>query len=69
MKKGEAIVTSWKDILEELPIEPEGYSTAQQISEKVHIAPQNIVRHLDKAGVKFIWGRSRTGQKTRYYKD
>jgi len=69
MKKGETIITGWQDVLEELPVEPEGYSTAQQISDKIHITPGNVAKLLDKANVKCVWGRTASGRRVKYYKD
>jgi hypothetical protein len=69
MKQGKPVVVGWKDALEVLPIEPEGYSTAQQIAEKIHLNSNNVHKQLEKLGVPFVWGRMKSGQKTKFYKD
>lgn len=69
MKQGKPVVVGWKDALEVLPIEPDGYSPVQHIAEKIHIDPNNVRKQLERAGVPFVWGRMKSGQKTKFYKD
>lgn len=73
MKKGKPVVVGWSNLMESLPVEPEGYSTAAQISKKCNISITHVRVKLnalvDAGKLKAIKGKTGSGQTSLFFKD
>ena len=67
--KKETTEIGWQDLLDPVPIEPDGYSTLPQIAKRLNIAPNTVKIKLEKLGVKKIRAKLSTGQHAWFYKD
>ena len=69
INRGEAIEIGWKAVIDQLPVEPEGYSSATEIAKKIGCRVDTVRRKLKKSGVATIKGLDQNGNRVTYYKD
>lgn len=73
IKKGKVLDIGWGDFIEKIPIEPVGYSTANEISEKMGLSCATVRSRLkqkvEEGKLKTIIGRTMNGKITTFYKD
>lgn len=73
IKKLETTIVSWKDVIHKVEVEPEGYSTAQQISDATGVNSQTVRNKLkalvSEGKMQAIKGMTKEGKHCWFYKD